>query len=141
MSAEKFMPGSSRSERIAVLQDSAAKTEVTNYIKPLSQDELDSMREQLAENFIKLNDYEEEKKDSNSEFKKKMDPISQYNRLLLGDIKTKQTTVTGTLYHLADYDNSMMNTYDESGEFISSRRLKPDEKQGGLFTIRTAINQ
>lgn len=141
MNAEKFMPDASRQQRISVLQDTAAKTEVTNYIKPLSQEELDGMRENLAENFIKLNDLEEDKREVNADFKRKMDPISQANKILLSDIKTKQTTVLGTLYHLADYDNSMMVTYDESGEFISSRRLKPDEKQGGLFTMRPAANQ
>lgn len=140
MSTERFMPDATRQQRISVLQDTAAKTEVGTYIKPLSQDELDLKRESLADNYIKLNDLKEEKAVVDAEFKGKMDPISKSNQILLSEIKSKQTNVSGTLYHLADYDNSMMLTYDEDGEFIGSRRLRPDEKQGGLFALRPSRN-
>ena len=68
-----------------------------------------------------------------------MKPLKEANRVRLSEIKTKQTTVEGTLYHIPNYDESMMETFDENGELVSSRRLRPEEKQGTVFSLQKAI--
>lgn len=51
----------------------------------------------------------------------------------------RKATVTGTLYHIADHETGIMNTYDEQGEFISSRRMRPGERvQTKIFAVKSA---
>jgi hypothetical protein len=101
---------------------------------------LDIKRESLTENAITLNDLSEEKKASNKLFKSKMEPLAQANKEILRQLKTRQAEVDGVLYQMADYDGGIMEIYNEQGEFISSRRLRPDEKQGNLYAVRTGTH-
>lgn len=134
---ENFLPEMPVRERLVLLRDNADKVEQTTYQKPLTVEDLDVKREQLTENCIALSEFEDEKKEAMAVFKEKMDPLSKQNKLLLTQIKTKQETVEGTLFHHADHDKNVMNTYDEQGEFVSSRRLRPEEKQARLFVSKS----
>jgi hypothetical protein len=124
-----------------LLQENAAKVEQTTYQKVLSPDELAARREDLADNCIKLNQFEDELKEVKDTFKLKMDPLKTLNKTLLTEIKTKQTSIDGILYHMANHDEGMMETYDNEGYLISTRRLRPDEKQGSIFSLAKAANQ
>lgn len=132
---QQFMPESAPKDRLMVLQESAAKVEQTTYQKSLSADELAARREDLADDCIRLNQFEDELKEIKDGFKDKMDPLKAANKLRLTEIKTKQSTVDGTLYHIANHDAGMMETYDNEGFLVSSRRLRPEEKQGTIFSL------
>jgi len=138
---KQFMPEATAKERLMILQENAAKVEQTTYQKVLTPDELAARREDLADDCIKLNQFEDELKEVKDDFKTKMDPLKAANKTRLTEIKTKQTTVDGTLYHLANHDDGMMETYDGEGLLISSRRLRPEEKQGSIFNLAKAANQ
>lgn len=129
------MPDANPKDRLVLLQENATKVEQTTYQKSLTQDELSARREDLADNCIKLNQIEDELKEIKDEFKSKTDPLKSTNKTLLTEIKTKQSTVDGTLFHLANHEDGMMETYDQYGYLISSRRLRPEEKQGTIFSI------
>jgi len=137
---KQFMPDLSVKERLMVMQENAAKVEQTSYQKTLSPDELAARREDLADNCIKLNQFEDELKEVKDDFKVKMDPLKQTNKTLLTEIKTKQSTVDGTLFHMANHEDGMMETYDNDGVLISSRRLRPEEKQGSIFSLGKTAN-
>ena len=139
--AKQFMPESTPKERLMMLQENAAKVEQTTYQKALTADELAARREDLADNCIKLNQFEDELKEVKDDFKVKMDPLKTINKTLLTEIKTKQSTVDGTLFHLANHEDGMMETYDNEGFLISTRRLRPEEKQGNVFALGKASNQ
>lgn len=136
-----FMPESTDKERLMILQQNADKVEQTTYQKALTDDELAARREDLADNCIKLNQFEDELKEVKDGYKQKMDPLKATNKTLLTEIKTRQTTVDGTLYHMANHEDGMMEIYDNDGALISSRRLRPDEKQGTIFNLKNAVNQ
>lgn len=138
---KQFMPELTQKERLMLMQENAHKVEQTTYQKSLSQDELAARREDLADNCIKLNQLEDELKEVKDDFKMKMDPMKTSNKTLLTEIKTKQTTIDGTLFHLANHEDGMMETYDNDGYLISSRRLRPEEKQGTIFSLPKAVNQ
>lgn len=135
---KQFMPEATAKDRLMILQESAAKIEQTTYQKTLSADELAARREDLADDCIKLNQFEDELKEVKDDFKTKMDPLKAANKIRLTEIKTKQTSVDGTLFHIANYDEGMMETYDNEGFLISSRRLRPEEKQGTIFSMAKA---
>lgn len=138
---KQFMPEATAKDRLMILQENAAKIEETTYQKNLDAEELASRREDLADNCIRLNQFEDELKEVKDDFKTKMDPLKNSNKTLLTEIKTKQSTVEGTLFHLANHEEGYMETYDKEGVLISTRRLRPDEKQGVIFKIKKSINQ
>jgi len=124
--------------RLQALTDSADSIETTTYYKPLTQDELDGKRELYFDNQIKLSGFSEELADIKAGFKDKMKPLQQENTILLTEVKTKQSEINGTLYHLANHDTGFMETYNENAELISTRRLRPTEKQKTVFQITKA---
>lgn len=138
---KQFMPDATTKERLMVLQENAAKVEQTTYQKQLTPDELAARHEDLADNCIKLSSIDDEKKEVMAEFKLRTDPLSASNKTLLTEIKTKQCTVDGTLYHLANHEEGWMETYDHEGMLIATRRLRPEEKQGTIFSLGKTANQ
>lgn len=133
-----FMPEVEPKQRLMLLQQNADHIEETTYYKPLTQEELDLRRENLTDNAIQLSEYEDDKKEMMADFKLKMDPLTKENKKLLTEVKTRQAEVSGNLYYLANHEDGMMETYDENGELISSRRLRPEEKQQNIFSLSKA---
>lgn len=126
-------------DRLMQMQQDASKVEQTTYQKVLSPDELAARREDLADTCIKLNTLEDELKEIKDGYTAKMKPLKEANKTRLTEIKTKQTTIDGTLYHIANTEESMMETYDGEGALVSTRRLRPEEKQGNVFQMGKAI--
>lgn len=122
-------------ERVQFLEDNSDKMESTMYFRPLSQDDLDAKRELLADNAIKLDELNDEKKAANDEFKGKMNPIIHKNKALLKEIKSRQEEVNGTIFHVANHDSGFMETYDCEGDIIATRKLRPGERQSSIFNV------
>ena len=139
--AKIFMPGATPDERLRVLRDTADKMEETSYERELSPDELDAKREKFVDNSIKISSLEDELNEKKTEFKNKIDPVKLENKTLQYEVKTKKTKVKGTLFHLANHEDGMMETYDHSGEMIGSRRLRPDERQARLYIPPKAVGE
>ena len=123
------MPELDPAERLAVMRNNADHVNEGKYFKVLTEDELAQRMRKLADNSIKLSELDDEKKEAVAEFKEQMDPLAKDNKVLMGEIRTRQRLVDGTLFLFADHESGMMNTYDELGELVSSRRLFPEEKQ------------
>ncbi|HEX6427978.1 MAG TPA: hypothetical protein VF008_09850 [Niastella sp.] len=130
-----FMPDLLPEERLRILQTNADKVEETDYDKELTEEELIAKREEFVDNSIDVSKLEDELAEKKKEFKNKIEPIKLVNRALQKEIKTKKKVVKGFLFQMADQVNSMMETYDQDGELVSSRRLRPDEKQTRLQVV------
>lgn len=127
--AKIFAPELTTEERINALRNNADKIETTTYEKELTDEELDAKREEFVDNSIAVSKLEDELAEKKKEFKNKIEPLKLVNRSLQHEVKTKKKEVKGQLFHMANHSDSMMETYDETGEMVSSRRLRPDEKQ------------
>lgn len=136
-----FMPDLEPKQRLQLLKDNCDSQEETTYYKDLSSEDLDIKREQLSDNLIRLSEHEDVLDVAKAEYKSKSTPLKQANKLLLEEVKTRKQQITGMLYNIADQENSVMETYDENGEFVSSRRLRPNEKQQRLFPLNKASNE
>ena len=136
---KQFMPEVSAKDRTILMQDNALKVDQTTYQKNLTPEELAARREDLADNCIKLNQFEDELKEIKDGFKSKMDPLKTANKILLTEIKTTQSTVDGILYHIPNHDEGMLETYDSEGMLVLSRRLRPEEKQGNVFSTMKKV--
>ena len=124
-----FMPEVSDKERILILEQNADKIETSTYQKNLTEDEKLQRKEILYNNSLKLSDLAEEKKEAIAGFKEVMDPLVADNKTLLSELRTGQVQVTGKIYLMANHETGIMETWDNNGEFVSSRRLFPSEKQ------------
>jgi hypothetical protein len=137
-----FMPEiTDLKQRLQLLKDNCDSSEETTYFKEITQEGLDVTREILSDNLVKLSEWEDELNETKKLHKAKADPLKEQNKGFISEIKTRKQQVTGILYHIADHENSVMETYDEQGEFVSSRRLRPEEKSKIPFPIRKAANE
>lgn len=136
-----FMPDMPPEQRLQLLKDNADDHEETTYFRELTQTELDIKREELTENLITISSLDEILDKAKTEYKAEANPIKLENKKLLTEVKTRRSEVTGILFHIADHDAGVMETFNEIGEFISSRRLKPHEKQKKLFSIEDRNNK
>lgn len=138
MSQQDYLQGLSKQERIAVLQANATNINQGNYIKPLTADEIAARKDELAKTSILLMDLTEEFDKVKDAHKKQVKPLKETCNELLSDIRHGQTKVAGTTYDLPDYEAGIMETYNEDGEQIDVRKLRPNERQGGVFQMAKA---
>ena len=132
---KQLFPTMSLKDRRDNLQAMAHSVEETTYYKQLTPEELEAKQDKFIENTMKINEIETKKKSFVESAKKEQKPLTVENGELLQSLQTKSEKVEGILYHIDDQDSGMMNSYDEDGNFISSRRLRPDEKQSSIFKI------
>lgn len=126
----------SANERAAILEGERWEEQV--YMKPLEEAEIAEKHEQLAQACIKKSALEAEKKEVMKEFKDRIDPISRDIVKTVEAIKNRAIEVTGRLYSISDFDNQMIHTLDEGGNVLSSRRMKPEERQLSIHSTLKA---
>ena len=123
-------------EKKQMLQDNCFDTEVGTYVRPLTEEDIAVRKDTLAENYNKIGTLTAELDMIKSEYKGKIDPLKHEMAIVADEIKSRNTEENGTLYMFKDEDGGMMGYYDEKGELVNSRRLRPDEKQTkGLFEL------
>jgi len=138
---EIFMPDATPTERLNALRTNADKIEENaSYERELTEDELNTKREQFVDNSITVSKLEDELNAVKKAYKGKIEPLKTTNRGLQYEIKSKRTTEKGTLYHMANQESGYMETYNEAGELIGKRRLRPDERQTRLYIPGKAAN-
>lgn len=126
-------------ERARILRDSADFTEEdSKYIRTLTPEELDMEREQLSDNCIQRSEIEDEKKVAMKVYKDRLDPLNDHIKESLQKIKTKQEEIVGNLHGFKDHDAGMVYFYDDLGEMVYSRRLRPSEIQK---TVMAALRE
>jgi len=130
-----FMPEMKPDERLRLLTDNCDDKEETTYYRDLTQEQLDVKREELTENLITISKLDEVLHEAKVAYKSEANSLKLANKQLLAEVKTRRSEVTGILFHIAEHDSGVMETFNELGEFISSRRLKPHEKQRKMFPV------
>lgn len=128
--AKRFIEGNYSPEQIrSMLANHCESSEETKYYRDLSEQDLIEKHQDLSKNLIELNQLEEELKDIKDDFKERMKPKKVLQKELLEAIGVKKELINGTLFHIANHADGMMETFTETGELYSSRRLKPEERQ------------
>ena len=136
------MPDATPSERLQALRNHADKIEENaSWERDLTDEELDTKRETFVDNSINVSKLEDELNAYKKAYKGKIEPIKIVNKGLQFEIKTKRVIDKGTLYHLANQESGYMESYNEKGELIGKRRLRPEEKQTRLYIPPMAANQ
>lgn len=140
--AKKFIEGNYTPQQIeTMLTDHCTAKENTTYYVDLTEQDLVEKHQELSENLIRLNEKEEELKKIKDSYKVEMQPMKILQKVLLTAIHVKKEVVEGTLYHIADQEEGVMETFTAAGEFYSSRRLRPDEKQMRIPPMSKAVGE
>lgn len=117
------------------LRDNCDGAEPVGYTRQFTPDEMDAMKDNLAEVSIDLNDLDIEKKELVKEFKDKMKPLDKTRKVLLENIRKKSEYINAECFKFIDHEDSIVGFYDGAGSLVSQRRIKPDERQTKMFTL------
>lgn len=124
-------------QRAQIISDNAASVK-ENYsiVHEFSKDEMTELRENYIEDSIELAEIEQELAIIKAEFKAKMAPVQGKMRTTMDKIKTKSETIKGTAYFMPDYVENEMYIYDGLGNLLDQRKLRNDEKQSNIFSLK-----
>lgn len=100
--------------------------------KILKEEETNDMKTTIANNLIRINDLQTELDEVKSVYKDKMKPLQKENVGLLQDFKNGFIDETLEVYLVPDYDNKIMEFYNEDGVKVGDRRMMMSEMQGRL---------
>jgi hypothetical protein len=126
--------------RVEQLEANADSIEEVGYMRNFTNEELDEFKEELADNSIKINDIEIEKKEAMAGYKKQIDPLQEVVKTNLKRIKEKSEFVKEPCYKFTYPLEGMVGFYNSRGELVSSRPLRGDERQGRIFPLKTGTN-
>lgn len=122
-------------ERIQLIREQHDLSENGPYYRPLTEEEITAKRDEYIENDDKIDTLNEELKVARAQHKKGVTELKEGNRVLKTEIRTKQAQCKGTLFTLFNHETGFAETYNEQGVFITSRRLRPNEKQGNVYQM------
>lgn len=94
-----------------------------------SADEMAEMKSQISDNLIKVNDLKEELDEVKDVYKAKINPLEKENKRLLMDIRLKFRDVEMEVHLVPDYENRIMELYNEEGEKVGERKMMMSEYQ------------
>lgn len=138
-----FMPDLPLKDRVLLLQQNADNVRQEKYYKDLLPEELDAKRAELVKNLEHIQNAQDVLDEAKRVFKEKAGEKLVSNKTLLREVSSRKAQVNGTLYDMMNIEDGTMETYDEIGEFVESRRLTPEEKRGQsrLFVAGNSISK
>jgi hypothetical protein len=127
----------SHNDRLDALRDNADSVEQKDVDVPFEQEEIAEMKHNLSEFTIeklkKEDELREISKGIRQDIKTQSENIKQISRFLVDGFRV----VNQEVYNIADHENGMMLTYNGEADLISSRKLRPEERQARLININT----
>lgn len=127
-------------ERKELLKANAYSISTEEIRKEYTQDELESMKTEFTEESIALAKKEKEKADLTAVLNGEIKILKTNSKKTLAAIARGGEDVEVELFAFDDQDRGTMDFYDESGEFIRSRKLKPEERQTKLYSLTGTDN-
>ncbi len=106
------------------------------YIRALTEDELADIEHELGDNSVKLAMFERQKKDYLERMREQTKPLQDRNKAIVESLRTKFEEVEGTVYEFKDVENGTIEQFTAEGQFIASRRMRPDENDGNVNILR-----
>lgn len=137
---KQILQDTPESKRKLVLSDSCDSIETIGYMKPFTKSDIQDMKDELAETSIEINEIELEKKSISESFKARMKPLATQKSSLLEKIKNRSEYVKEDCYKIIDHNEGRVGYYNASGLLIEDRSIRPEERQGNLFAIKTGTN-
>lgn len=106
------------------------QTEVIRHV--FSEEEINAMNGTISSNLRKSYDLQSALDEIKEDYKGKMKPLEKENRVLLKQTKDGFVDRDQEVYLIPDYDNRIMELYDENGIKVGDRKMLMQEMQGHL---------
>lgn len=137
MSFKTILSGVPKENIASYLEDNAdGIQEGYTYTRRLSEEELQTLADEMGENAVNLMICEEQKREYLESLKLETQPLQRRNKEITMSLRTKTEEVTGTVYEFRDHENGVVETFGADGEFLASRRMRPDEGQSTIYSMR-----
>ena len=120
-------------ERKEFLYNNCDGTEKLGYMRQFTEEETAIFKDELANISIDMADIEQEIRDVTKNLKSKLEPLKIRKKALLSNIKQKAEYVDEECYKFLDYAESKAGYYAPDGKLVSTRPLRPDERQRNIF--------
>lgn len=131
-----FLPNDSKGDRLQVLRDTCEKSIPFNYPKELSKEELDNLKDQLAQDNIKMTKLEEKRKEFMDSHKAELKPLQTRAKDCVEMLRRKSEDVEEEVYLIADQEEGIMGYYNADGKLVHFRSLTQDERQTRMYSIQ-----
>lgn len=125
-------------ERVEYLNDHATAISEGQYFRKFDEEDISQSRADYADKSIELNMLQEEFDGIKAQYKAKIKNLEGDKKLIMTSIMQSGEWLNGKQYGFDDQIRGVMEYYDENGQFISSRRLTPNERQ---LSINSAISK
>lgn len=116
-------------ERLSFLQTNADHIEDGSYFLSFGEEEMAQTKDDLSDAAMALSNKESEFDEIKAKYKAEITPFKKAYKTALQNLRTQGEMVQGKLYLFADQESKTMNYYDQHGDLIKSRRLRPEERQ------------
>jgi predicted nucleic acid-binding Zn-ribbon protein len=110
----------------------ATKKQVEVIRHVFNEEEINTMNGTISSNLRKSYDLQSALDEIKEEYKGKMKPLEKENRILLKQTKDGFVDRDQEVYLIPDYDNRIMELYDENGIKVGDRKMLMQEMQGHL---------
>lgn len=118
------------------MRDNCDEIVEKSYTRRFSQDEVDRVRAELADNYIELSQLQSELDRVKAEYKAKMKPIMEKNALHIENLKAGGEYVTTECYKFVDEEENRVGFYDPQGHLLEERPIMPEEKTNIFRSVR-----
>jgi hypothetical protein len=126
---KKVLQTESASERKRILQDTCVRAEEFTYSKQFTPEELTHKKDELAQQDIKLERLEVEKKEVTTDYNTRIKVLKEDRSKTLNGVRTGVEEVTEQVYLLDDQESKKMGYYNSKGELVYERPMMPEERQ------------
>jgi len=115
------------------LRNHCTNVSVGQYFKRFDDEDLSQQEKELANKSIELSILEDQFDEVKNEWKAKVKEKKEEWKNALTLLKQNGEWLNGEQFMFADQKRGVMEFYDKNGDFVSSRRLLPEEKQMSIF--------
>jgi len=126
----KILEGISEEERVRSMDDTCYRKVQEKFYQPIVSDEIEEIKNELLNAYMKLSDLEAEKKEVIEEINERIKPYKKEVKELTSSLKQGAREVEDILWYMDDQEEGLMYLYDRFGNLIKSRKLLPSERQG-----------
>ena len=131
---EKFLGQEfNQRERARFLRDNADAIEELGYNKPLTEDEIVTLKEELTNTSIRIADIEQQKKEATDEFNAQLKPLLKNRTEAIVMLKNKSEFRTEECFKFIDHDAGEVGFYNSEGVLVYQRGILPGERQKTIF--------
>jgi len=123
-------------EREQYLKDNADTIEDMGYSKPIPSEQIEKLKEQLADASIKKLEQEEAKKTAVQMYNEEIKGYKNTIKDVADKLKSKTTYVNEPCYKMEDAQTRQVGYYNKEGMLVYQRPARMAELQPRLFELR-----